>query len=180
MRIILIGFMSSGKSTIGKQLARRMNMEFIDIDEAFESKYKITISNFFEIFGEIKFRELERNILVESIKQDNVIISTGGGTPCFFDNIKLINENSISVYLKLHPNSIIDRLLHTKKQRPLIKDFNPEELCNYVNNQLIKRELFYLQARFIFSIENKKPNELFTLLKKSFEDNGLLFPYIQQ
>lgn len=171
--------MSSGKSTIGKQLARKMNMEFIDIDDAFESKYKMTISNFFDLFGEKKFRELERIVLLESLEQNHVIISTGGGTPCFFNNIELINSNGISIYLKLHPNSIINRLLHTKKQRPLLKNLNSEELSGYVNSQLSNRENYYQQARFIYSIENKKPNEVYYLLKRSFEENGLIFPSFQ-
>jgi shikimate kinase len=179
MRIILLGFMSSGKSTIGKLVAFKMNMEFIDIDEAFESKYKMTITNFFELFGETKFRELEQIILLESLQQDNVIISTGGGTPCFYNNMQLINESGISVYLKLHPNSIVDRLLHTKKQRPLIKNLNPDELRLYVYTQLNKREFFYRQARFTYAIENKKPNELYFLLKESFKENGLIFPEIR-
>ncbi len=178
MRIILIGFMSSGKSTIGRQLARKMNLEFIDIDEAFEEKYKMTITNFFDLFGEDKFRELERKVLLDSFKQDNVVISTGGGTPCFYNNIDIINKHGISVYLKLHPNSIIDRLLHTKKQRPLLKNLSLEELSSYVNSQLIKREFYYQQARFTYTVESKKPNELYFLLKQSFEENGLLFPVV--
>ncbi|MFZ4400256.1 MAG: shikimate kinase [Bacteroidales bacterium] len=179
MRIILVGFMSCGKSTIGKQLARRMNMESFDIDEAFESKYKMTINNFFELFGENKFRELEHGILMESLKQDNVIISTGGGTPCFYNNMQIINNNGISVYLKLHPKSIIDRLLNTKRQRPLLKNFTPEELSSFVYTQLSKRESYYSQSRFIFPIENKKPNEVYSLLKQSFDEIGLVFPTVQ-
>ncbi len=179
MRIILIGFMSSGKSTIGKQLARKLNMEFIDIDDAFESKYKMTITNFFELFGEDKFRELEKGILLESLKQEHVVIATGGGTPCFFNNMQLINEHGISVYFKLHPNSIVDRLLHTKKKRPLLMNLSRDELNTYVNTQLNKRESFYQQARFTYTIENKKPNELYLLLKQSFEENELMFPNTQ-
>ncbi len=179
MRIILIGFMSSGKSTVGKHLARKMNMEFIDIDEAFESRYKMTITSFFELFGENKFRELEYDILLESFKLDNIVISTGGGTPCFYDNMQLINEHGISVYLKLHPKSIVERLLHTKKQRPLIKNLKPEELSNFVNTQLSERGHYYQQARFTYAVENKKPNEFYFLLKQSFEEAGIIFPNIQ-
>ncbi|MEI6694644.1 MAG: shikimate kinase [Bacteroidota bacterium] len=179
MRIFLIGFMSSGKSTIGKQLSRKMNLDFIDIDEAFESRYKMTITNFFELFGEAKFRELEQKILIESCLRDDVVISTGGGTPCFYNNMQFINSQGISVYLKLHPNSIIDRLLHTKKQRPLLKNLSPDELNIYVTSQLNKREYFYQQAKFTYAIENKKPNELYTLLKQSFIENGLIFPSVQ-
>ena len=179
MRIILIGFMSSGKSTIGKRLAHKMNMDFIDIDEAIESKYKMSISNFFELFGENKFRELERIILLESFEHDNTIISTGGGTPCFFDNMQLINEHGVSVYLKLHPNSIISRLLHTKKQRPLLKNLAADELADYVNTQLNNRSYYYQQARFTYEVENKKPNDIYLLLKHSFEEDGLIFSAIQ-
>jgi shikimate kinase len=176
MRIILIGFMSSGKSTIGKRLAHKMNMDFIDIDEAIESKYRMSISNFFELFGENKFRELERIILLESFEHDNTIISTGGGTPCFFDNMQLINKHGISVYLKLHPNSIISRLLHTKKQRPLLKNMAADELAEYVKAQIIERAYYYQQAQFTYEVENKKPNEIYHLLKHSFNENGLIFP----
>ncbi|MCX6231465.1 MAG: shikimate kinase [Bacteroidetes bacterium] len=176
MRIILVGFMSSGKTTVGRYLARKANMELIDIDEAFESRYKMSITSFFDLFGEAKFRELEHQILLDSFKHDNCIIATGGGTPCFFDNMNLIKENGISVYLKLHINSIVHRLLHTKKQRPLIKNLNPEELVEYVSKQINYRESFYNQAQFIYHLENKKPNEVYSLLKECLAEAGIILP----
>jgi len=160
MQIILIGFMSSGKSSLGKQLAHKLNMDFIDIDEAFEERYKYSISDFFDRFGEEKFRELERNILQESLKNENAIIATGGGTACFYDNINLINEKGISIYLKLHPNSIFDRLIHTKKQRPLLKNLTQIELKEFINIQLIKREFYYNQAKIVVKAENIKTKNL--------------------
>jgi shikimate kinase len=178
MRLFLIGFMSSGKSTVGRQLARKLNMEFVDIDNVFEEKYKISISDFFEKFGENKFRELERNILTETIKTDNILISTGGGTPCFYDNIQLINKSGISIYLKLHPNSIFDRLRNTKKQRPLINKLSETELKEYIIKQLNNREVFYNQANIVLKAENIKINNFYDVLKKIFEDQNLIFPSI--
>lgn len=176
MRLFLIGFMSSGKSTVGRQLARKLNMEFIDIDSAFEEKYKISISDFFEKFGENKFRELERNILIEIIKIDNAIISTGGGTPCFYDNMQLINRNGISIYLKLHPNSIFDRLKNTKKQRPLINKLSEIELKEFIIKQLAIREIIYSQANIIIKAENLKINNFYDELKKTAENQNFKFP----
>jgi shikimate kinase len=174
MKIILVGFMSSGKTTVGRYLARKTNMEFIDIDEAFEDRYKMSITSFFDLFGETKFRELEHQILIDNLNNENTIIATGGGTPCFFDNMQLINTHGISVYLKLHPNSIVSRLLHTKKQRPLLKNLKPEEMAEYVKQQITHRESYYNQAKFIYPLENKKPNEVYNLLKASLADKGII------
>ncbi len=165
MNIILIGYMSSGKSTIGRKLAYRLGMEFIDTDEAFESKYKMAITDFFEIFGENKFRELERIVLTESLQNENTVISTGGGTPCFFDNMNIIKENGITVFLKLHPNSIFDRLIHSKKQRPLLKNLTLEELKLFIIKQLNVREQFYNLSEIIIKSENINTNDLINELK---------------
>jgi shikimate kinase len=165
MNIILIGYMSSGKSTIGRKLAYRLGMEFIDTDEAFESKYKMAITDFFEIFGENKFRELERIVLTESLQNENTVISTGGGTPCFFDNMNVIKENGITVFLKLHPNSIFDRLIHSKKQRPLLKNLTLEELKLFIIKQLNVREQFYNLSEIIIKSENINTNDLINELK---------------
>ena len=105
--------MYSGKSTVGKKLANLMNLKHIDTDKVFETKYNITISSFFEKYGENLFRELEHKILLETIKEDNCIISTGGGLPCFHNNIEIIKENGISIYLNMSPISIIHRIKKT-------------------------------------------------------------------
>ncbi len=126
MKIYLIGYMSSGKSTLGKTLANRLQLKFIDTDEAFETKYQISINDFFIKFGEEKFRELEHQLLSSLAKIEDAVISTGGGTPCYYNNIDIINENGISIYLKLHPKSIISRLKASKKQRPLVNDMDNE------------------------------------------------------
>jgi shikimate kinase len=166
--------MSSGKTTVGRYLARKTDMEFIDIDEAFENRFKMSITSFFDLFGEAKFRELEHQILLDCLKNEHAIIATGGGTPCFFDNMQLINNNGISVYLKLHPNSIVSRLLHTKKQRPLLKNLKPDELAEYVNQQIAYREDFYQQSNFIFTLENKKPIDVYNLLNACLIEKGII------
>lgn len=158
--------MSSGKSTIGRKLAYRFGMEFIDTDEAFEAKYKISIADFFEKFGEQKFRELEKQLLIEVLQTNNKIISTGGGTPCFYDNMQLINNMGFSVFLKLHPNSIFERLIHSKKQRPLLKNLSHDELKDFINKYLVIREKYYNLSHIIIKSENIKVNDLIEELRK--------------
>ncbi len=148
--------MYSGKSTVGKKLANLMNLNHIDTDKVFESKYNITISSFFEKYGEDLFRELEHKILLETIEEDNIIVSTGGGLPCFHNNIEIIKENGISIYLNMSPISIIHRINNSKKKRPLLQNKSPEELQEYIENLLREREVFYNQANL--KIKGEDPN----------------------
>ena len=101
MKIFLIGFMGAGKTTVGKKLAKKMNYTFTDTDQIIEKTYKTSISTLFENKGENKFREIERRTLL-SINGENQIVSTGGGTPCYLNNMKWIKKNGISIYLKLN------------------------------------------------------------------------------
>ncbi len=148
--------MYSGKSTVGKKLANLMNLKHIDTDKVFETKYNITISSFFEKYGENLFRELEHKILLETIKEDNCIISTGGGLPCFHNNIEIIKENGISIYLNMSPISIIHRINNSKKKRPLLQNKSPEELQEYIEKLLKEREILYNQANL--KIKGEDPN----------------------
>ena len=156
MRIFIIGFMYSGKSTIGKKLAKAMNLKYIDTDNIFEGKYNITVAHFFEKYGEELFREFEHKILLEAIENENAIISTGGGLPCFYKNMELIKQNGISIYLKMSPLSIIHRINHSKKKRPLLQNKSPEELQTYIETLLKQREIFYNQATI--TIKGESPN----------------------
>lgn len=160
MRIFIIGFMYSGKSTMGKKLAKAMNLKYIDTDNIIETKYNITINNFFEKYGEDLFREFEHKILLESIKEDNIIISTGGGLPCFHKNMELIKENGISIYLNMSPQSIIHRINNSKKKRPLLQDKSPEELKTYIETLLKQREIFYNQATLTIKGESINIKEI--------------------
>lgn len=176
MRIILIGFMSSGKSTIGKVLAESLNFNFYDVDDIFEARYKITIKDFFEKYGEPKFRELEHILLKQILLEDNCVISCGGGTPCFYDNIKLINNSGVSIYLKMPPNKLLERLMKTKKKRPLIIELSNERLEEYIYENLNKREPYYNQAQISIDVNNIAPKNFVFHLKKLFDENNLILP----
>ncbi|MDR0768309.1 MAG: shikimate kinase [Dysgonamonadaceae bacterium] len=159
-KIFLIGYMGSGKTTVGKQLAKKLNLQFIDMDLFIENRYRKRISDIFEEKGEATFRELERKILLEIKDFENVVISTGGGLPCFFDNMDIMNQSGTTVYLKASVEKLTERLKTGKQKRPLIKDKDSEEMKNFIAANLAMREEFYNKATFIvesndlFSSEN--------------------------
>jgi len=146
----LIGFMGSGKSALGKQLANLLHSNFVDMDELFEQRYHLSIYDFFGKYGEDNFRKIERELLLETINLENTVISTGGGTPCFYDNMSFIRDNGISVYLRMTSGELTQRLKTVKKKRPLIKEMPAESLEEWISVQLTYRETYYLQANFIF------------------------------
>ncbi len=150
MRVYLIGYMGSGKTTVGKSLAKALQYDFIDLDEYFEEKYKISVSDFFARYDEIAFRKIESRIINESKEWSNVVVSTGGGAPCFFDNMQQMNINGITVYLKMSFAALKNRLQNAKRQRPLISGKTDEELEQFIAENLSKREPFYNQAKIIF------------------------------
>jgi len=119
-----------------------------------EDKYKISVYDLFEKYGEDTFRNVEYNALKEALAQENVVIATGGGTPCFFDAMQCINEAAISIYIEMHPKSLVERLLYAKKARPLTKNKTREELLVYITRQLALREPFYQQAHYTIKGEN--------------------------
>ena len=146
MKIYLIGYMCCGKTTIGKKIANKIGYGFVDMDVLFEEKYKITISAFFEKYGQDAFRILEQKLLHTTASMDNMVIATGGGTPCFGDNMEWINANGLSIYLKTNEGFIVDRLKNAKKQRPLVKNILPDDLPSYVAEAIKQREPYYSQA----------------------------------
>ena len=151
MKVFLIGFMGSGKTTIGKKLANYLKYEFIDLDELIESKAGMSIVNYFELHGEGAFRELERDILQKSEFPENVIIATGGGAPCFGDNMEWMNKNGLVAYLSLSPKALASRLEHSKTDRPLIRHLKGDELIDFISSKLQEREVFYNQAKYVVS-----------------------------
>ena len=144
--------MGSGKTTIGNLLAKKLNRSFTDVDEFIETRYQQTITEIFEEKGEGGFREIERQALNEISQFENGIVSTGGGLPCFFDNMKLMNQTGITIYLKANVNVLVNRLNSVKQKRPLIKGKSLEELQDFVDANLKKRESFYNQAKFIVDV----------------------------
>lgn len=144
--IFLIGFMGSGKTTAGRKLARLLNMKFIDLDELIVERIGMSIPEYFAKYGEHKFRELESQTLKEQHGKQ-VIVATGGGSPCFFDNMKWIRENGISVYLYLTPKALHSRLQQSDiATRPALKGLRDEALLAFIEQKLEEREVFYKQA----------------------------------
>jgi shikimate kinase len=161
-KIFLIGYMGSGKTTVGKQLAKRLNLQFIDIDLFIENRYRKSVSAIFEEKGESGFREIERKALLEIIDFENVVISTGGGLPCFFDNMDVMNRVGITIYLKTSIEELVERLRNGKQKRPLIKYKNPEEIKDFIATNLEKREKYYNEATFIFESDGLFSSENFS------------------
>lgn len=147
-RIILIGYMGAGKTTIGKALSRELGMMFYDLDWYIETRMHRTVAQIFAEKGEEGFRKIEYNMLHEVAEFENVIISCGGGTPCFFDNMDYLNVQGDTVYLKASPEVLCGHLKMGKVERPLIKGKSPEELQQFIIEQLAKREPFYNKAKY--------------------------------
>ena len=146
--------MGSGKSSIGKRLANRMGFQFIDLDKEIEEYAQATIEDIFEKNGEEFFRSLERYVLAKLIQKDKVVLATGGGTPCFEDNMDLLLESGFVVYLKLSPDKLHKRLSMAKKgKRPLVKGKKGEDLLNFIREHLGGRESFYLRAHYTINAD---------------------------
>ncbi len=141
--IYLLGFMGSGKSYWGKKLAETLDLPFIDLDDYIESKNKTSISKIFETRGAAKFRHLEQAALIETARLAPSVISLGGGTPCFFDNMEIINKNGYSFYLKTPIPTLVQRLVPETTHRPLLAHFSKKELNDYIANKLEERNPYY-------------------------------------
>ena len=151
-RIILIGYMGSGKTTIGRVLSKETGMMFYDLDWYIESRMRKSVAQIFAERGEEGFRKIEYNMLHEVAEFEDVIISCGGGTPCFFDNVDYLNAQGDVVYLKATPEVLYNHLLMGKTERPLLKDKTPEELIAFIREHLEKREPFYAKARYTLDV----------------------------
>lgn len=161
--IFLVGYMGSGKSTIGKILAENKNLPFIDIDQYIENQFGITVKKIFETKGELYFRKLERSVLLELLqKQPPSIIALGGGTPCYFDNMeKIISSPHEVVYLNVSIPVLAERLKKEKKQRPLIAHLeNDDQLTEFVGKHLFERNSFYRKAKLIIDVNQMTSEQL--------------------
>ena len=151
-RIILVGYMGSGKTTVGKALSKETGMMFYDLDWYIESRMRKSVSQIFAERGEEGFRKIEYNMLHEVAEFEDVIISCGGGTPCFFDNMDYLNQQGDVVYLKATPETLYKHLLMAKMERPLLKGKSSEELIAYITEHLKERSPFYEKARYILDV----------------------------
>lgn len=147
--------MGSGKSSIGQQLALKLGLEFYDLDVEIEKQTGYTITETIFNKGELFFRQLEKNKLEELLAKDHFVISVGGGTPCYYENIKTINQSSLSIYLQYGVPTLFERLEGTQSQRPLIAHLKGGALKEYIGKHLFERSSFYEQAIITLKAEGK-------------------------
>lgn len=148
MRIYLIGYMGCGKSTLGRRLSVHVGLQFVDMDHYIEERNYKTIPQIFAEEGEAEFRNKERKALEELSEFTDIVIATGGGAPCFFDNINMMNQTGKTIYMNIDPEILADRLMNSKTERPLIKGKSRDELVAFIDDTLRKRDVFYKQAQY--------------------------------
>lgn len=162
MKIVLLGYMASGKSTIGEILAEKMKISFIDLDAYIEEKEKMSVSDVFKEKGEIYFRKQEHVYLKELLdKKEDFVLSLGGGTPCYAGNMNVLlsYDDVTSIYLKTSIQTIKERLVNEKSQRPLVARLNEDELAEFIAKHLFERSYYYNQATHKLVVDNKDVNE---------------------
>ncbi len=149
--IVVVGFPGSGKTTIGRKLAAYLHLHFVDLDEAIEAKYHTSIPQLFEKYGEFAFRKCEFATLQELLLKPDLLISTGGGAPCFENAMQLINQHAISVYFQLSEAVLVQRLMSSRKKRPLVTGSDIATVKQYVHQTLAVRAPYYEQADIILT-----------------------------
>ena len=162
MKIVLLGYMASGKSTIGSVLAEKMQLPFIDLDAFIEEKEEMSVSDVFKSKGEIYFRKQEHLYLKELLNAEgSFVLSLGGGTPCYAGNMDVLQsfESVVSIYLKTSIDTIVNRLLNEKSQRPLVANLKEEELTEFIAKHLFERSYYYNQATYKLIVDNKTVEE---------------------
>ena len=161
-KIILVGYMAVGKTTIAQLLSEKIDYRTLDLDKLIENKIGLSINQIFEQKGEIYFRKVEHELFKEILDSDEkLIISAGGGTPCYANNHLLLNgKNSISIYLKASVDTILERLITSKNKRPLVTNKSDEELKEFVAKHLFERSYFYNQATFKVLIDDKRREDI--------------------
>jgi shikimate kinase len=151
--IILVGYMCVGKTTVGRSLAKELGCQFYDLDWYIEERFRKKVPLIFAEQGEEKFRDLERRMLHEVAEFENVVVSCGGGTPCFFDNMEYMNQVATTVYMKASVDTILEHLRLSKGERPLLTGNSTEDLRTFVTEQLAARTPFYEQAKYVTNVD---------------------------
>ena len=165
MRIYLVGYSYGGKTTIGRQLAALMGMDFVDTDSAIEEKYHTTVPIFFDHYGEQAFRVVERGILHSVACKDNAVIATGGGLPCSGDNMDFIVQSGIAVYFRMTVDEILHRAVKGRKRRPLLYGLDDGQRRETVQKMLDEREPYYMRAQLTVDAEGLTAETLAAQLK---------------
>lgn len=167
--IFLIGYMASGKSTLGRSLAERMNCEFIDLDDRVLERCGLTIQEIFTLHGEDYFRELEQQVLFSLAGTENLVVATGGGTPCHPVNLGWMKKHGITVYLKWEAEELYRRLLLDNEERPLLSGIPDRERLDFVRKHLQAREVFYQQADVVLKGEIGSAEDTINQLIKAIQ-----------
>jgi shikimate kinase len=165
-KIFLIGFMGSGKSTAGRKLASQLNWSFIDLDEKIQKMEGMKIPDIFSLKGEPYFRKLEAKALQELKSVKETVISTGGGTPCFADNMDFMMSSGLTVYIRMTPLNLKKRLEGSVEGRPLLKEVDMKDLQEYITSKLAEREKWYSRAEIVIDVVNNDLPDLLSLIKK--------------
>ncbi len=169
MKIFLIGYMGSGKTTLGRLMASRLNYPFVDLDTLIEESEDTTIPALFASpGGEARFRELERYYLEKCMAYEDVLVSTGGGTPCFGDNMERMNDQGLTIYLRFSPRTLAERLTKARTRRPLIDGKSPDELLAYIEETLPARETYYNKANVIIDTPPRDVNRILDIIGPYF------------
>ncbi|RMZ59012.1 dephospho-CoA kinase [Chryseobacterium nematophagum] len=161
MIISLVGYMGSGKSHISKILSEKINFKLIDLDKEISRRDELTIPEIFEKKGEIYFRKLEREILEEILStQENIILSLGGGTPVYYNNMEIINQKSVSIFLKASIPTLVERLSKQKEKRPIIAHISDESLPEFIAKHLFERNQYYNLSRLSINTDARDPEDI--------------------
>ena len=166
MRYFIIGFKSSGKTTTGRKLARKLGMAFIDLDDHIEQMTGRSVPEIFSTEGETEFRNLEWKALKDVVKRDNIIVSTGGGVPCHCDNMNLMEKYGEIIYLRLNNDTLVSRLEKATSDRPIVKNKTRGELYQYIVDLKNECEHHYMRARYIIDGESLKIDKLIETLNR--------------
>ena len=153
-RIYIVGYMGAGKTTAARRLAQCLGWEVVDTDALFEEKYKISVNDFFNKYDEPLYRKLESEVLKSTESLENVVVSTGGGTACYFDNMEWMNQHGLTVFLRISPKAAVDRVIHSRHKRPLVEGKSEEELIEFVNSHYASRLPFYELAQITVKSED--------------------------
>ncbi len=172
MRVFLVGFMGSGKSIFGARLAEKLDYSFVDLEDYIEDIYSSPIKDIYSLKGEPYFRKIERQSLLELIEQENIVISAGATTPCFMENMELMNEKGLTIYIRQGTNCLYNRLNRGKKFRPLIEGMSHFQLIEYLETSLAKRKPFYEQAKYNILGKNLRTIRLLEIVKHEMKQTN--------
>ena len=167
-KIVLLGYMGCGKSTIANRLSKTVHIPFVDLDKIIEERTNLSINQIFEQHGEIYFRKLEHETFVDLLNSpENLIIGLGGGTPCYANNHLLLQqEDVVSIYLKASIATLVNRVSINKKKRPLVKDLAENEMHEFIAKHLFDRSFYYNQCKHIIAVDDKSPTDVVEEIKK--------------